>query len=480
MPSATPVSLLVIVCILIMASQNGSLFIWNSGAMSTVRLHPYEKDRLDSLYSYQVLDTGSDPAIDALTRLAAQVCETPFAGVSLIDSHREWFKSIVGGPAPNVPREQSFCSDVVATESLLQVRDAAADPRYAANPLVSGSPRIRGYAGAPLIGRDGLALGALCVIDQRPRRLTGEQLQTLTSLAAQVITIFEERRRDLSAGMLESWVPAEARHVTRLRRALEAGELVPHYQPLVDIVTGSPNGLEALLRWEHPVLGTLLPSDFLPLIESGALVVPVGRMVLDSALAELAKLRKRELRLPGGMFVNVASGQLSRPGLAAQVFDALDHHGIAPDLLGLEITETTGFVDARVAVAELNALADAGVRIVLDDYGVGWSNMARLLQLPVSTLKLDGALIGSVRHNRNAAYLVRTTVTSAFHLGLDVVAEGIEDAETRRFMMSTGCRWAQGWLFGRAVPAASLPAILRLPQPRLPRTRSRRLPTTVI
>jgi EAL domain-containing protein (putative c-di-GMP-specific phosphodiesterase class I) len=447
--------------------------------MTTVRLHPYEKDRLDSLYSYQVLDTGSDPAIDALTRLAARVCDTPIAGVSLIDSHREWFKSIVGGPVPNGPREQSICSDVVAAEKLLQVMDATSDPRYATNPLVSGSPRIRGYAGAPLMGRDGLPLGALCVIDQRPRRLTGEQLQTLTSLAAQVITILEERRRDLSAGMLEDRVPAEARHVTRLRRALEAGELVPHYQPLVDIVTGKPDGLEALLRWEHPVLGTLLPSDFLPLIETGALVVPVGRMVLDSALAELSKLRKRELPLPGGMAVNVASGQLSRPGLAAQVFDALDHHGIGANQLALEITETTEFVDARVAVSELRALADAGVHIVLDDYGVGWSNMSRLLQLPVSTLKLDGSLIGSVLRDSNAAYLVRTTVTSAFHLGLDVIAEGVEDEETRRYVMSTGCRWGQGWLFGPAVPAASLPAILRLPRPRMPRTRSRRAPTRV-
>jgi EAL domain-containing protein (putative c-di-GMP-specific phosphodiesterase class I) len=447
--------------------------------MTTVRLHPYEKDRLDSLYSYQVLDTGSDPAIDALTRLAARVCDTPFAGVSLIDSHRQWFKSIAGGPAPNGPREQSFCSDVVAAETLLEIIDATADPRYASNPMVSGSPRIRGYAGAPLIGRDGLPLGALCVIDQRPRRLTSDQLQTLTCLAAQVITILEERRRDLSAGMLAARVPAEARHVTRLRRALESGELVPHYQPLVDIVTGKTDGLEALLRWEHPALGTLLPSDFLPLIEAGALVVPVGRMVLDHSLAELARLAARGLRLPGGVSVNVASGQLARPGLAVEVFDALNRHGVHADQLALEITETTEFVDTRLAVRELTALADAGVRIVLDDYGVGWSNVSRLLQLPVTTLKLDGALIGSVLRDRKAAYLVRSTVTSAFHLGLDVIAEGVESKEIRRYVMSTGCRWGQGWLFSPAVPAERLPALLGADSHRVPRLRSRRAPTPV-
>jgi EAL domain-containing protein (putative c-di-GMP-specific phosphodiesterase class I) len=428
--------------------------------MSSVRLHPYEKDRLDSLYSYQVLDTASDPAIDALTRLAAQVCDTPFAGVSFIDSHRVWFKSIVGGPAPNVPRDQSFCSDVVAQDALLQLTDMTADPRYATNPFVSGPAGIRSYIGAPLVGRDGLPLGALCVVDQRPRRLTEEQLRTLTSLAAQVVTILEERRRDLSAGMLEARVPAEARHVTRLRRALEAGELVPHYQPLVDIVSGRPHGLEALLRWEHPSLGMLLPSEFLPVIEAGALVVPVGLMVLDSALRELAELRERHLLLAGGMAVNVASGQLSRPGLACEVFDALDRHGVPADQLALEITETTEFTDAAVAVTELTALADAGVRIVLDDYGVGWSNMTRLLQLPVSVLKIDGALIGSALRDPQAAYLIRSAVISAFHLGLDVVAEGVEDEATRRFVSSTGCRWGQGWLFSPALPAPMLPVLL--------------------
>ena len=444
--------------------------------MSTVRLHAQEKDRLDSLYSYRVLDTGADPAIDALTRLAARVCETPFAGVSLIDSHRQWFKSIVGGPAPNGPREQSFCSDAVAAEALLQITDASADPRYAENPLVSGGPRVRGYAGAPLIGRDGLPLGALCVIDQRPRRLTGEQLQTLTSLAAQVITILEQRRRDLYSGLLDARIPPEAHQVTRIRRALDAGELVPHYQPLVDIVSGKPYGLEALLRWEHPTLGTLLPRDFLPLIEAGAMVVPVGRMMLDTALGQLATLRKRELRLPGGIAVNVASGQLSRPGLAEEIFEALDRHSISADQLALEITERTEFTDTQLAVAELTALADAGVHIVLDDYGVGWSNMSRLLQLPVTALKIDGSLIGSVLADKRVAYLVRTTVTSAFHLGLDVIAEGVETEETRRYVTSTGCRWGQGWLFGGAVTAATLPALLRVANPRV---RSRRQSTAL-
>jgi EAL domain-containing protein (putative c-di-GMP-specific phosphodiesterase class I) len=441
--------------------------------MSTVRLHPYEKDRLDSLYSYQVLDTPPDPAIDALTRLAAQICDTPFAGVSLIDSHRQWFKSMVGGPAPDVAREYSLCSDAVAAAAPLQVTDAAAHARYASNPLVTSGPRIRGYAGVPLIGRDGLPIGALCVSDQQPRRLTSEQLQILVSLAAQVVTVLEERRRDESAGMLQERVLTEARDTTRLRRALESGELVPYYQPMVDIVTGRPYGLEALLRWEHPTLGTLPPADFLPIIEGGALVVPVGRMVLDCALREFAELRRRRLQFPGGIAVNVASGQLTRPGLALEVFAALDRHLVAPDQLALEITEKTEFTNPSVAVSELTALADAGVHIVLDDYGVGWSNMSRLLQLPVSVLKLDGALIGSVLRDRQAAYLVRAAVTSAFHLGLEVIAEGVEDEETRRYVTSTGCRWAQGWLFGAAVPGATLPLLMQFHEPRAGRAKKR-------
>lgn len=427
----------------------------------SARTHPNEKDRLDSLYSYGVMDTAPESAFDSLTRLAARVCRTPLAGISLVDRERQWFKSFVGGPPVNVGREYSLNAEVVATGKMLVVPDTHAHPRYASTPQVTSSPRIRGYAGAPLMGRAGLPVGALCVADPRPRRFTSAQLEMLTDLAAQVVTVLEERRRDQVAGMLEVGVADDARDPIRLRRAVEQGELVPYFQPIVDVTTGATHGLEALIRWEHPELGTLLPAAFLPAVESSALVVPVGRAVLDAALGALRQLHLQKLVVPGGVAVNVASGQLSRPGLAKDVFAALDRHRLAPADLALEITETTSFRNPSLALAELTELADAGVRLVLDDFGVGWSNMSRLVQLPVAALKLDRSLVSRVTSDDKASFVVAATVAAALELGLVVIAEGIEHEAIRRSIAATGCRWAQGWLFSPAVPAQTLPRLLR-------------------
>lgn len=433
----------------------------DEGEQFTKRVPPNENDRLDSLYSYAVLDTAPEPAFDALTRLAARVCRTPLAGISLIDGDRQWFKSFVGGPPMNISREHSLCADIVATGEMLVIPDTHAHPRYATNPQVISDPQIRSYVGAPLMCRDGLPIGALCVADRKPRHFTAAQLQMVTDLAAQVVTVLEERRRDQLAGMLEGDVAADARDPVRLRLALERGELVPYFQPVVDVITGATHGLEALIRWEHPELGTLLPPAFLPAVEGSALVVPVGRAVLDASLAELRRLHQQNLAVPGGVAVNVASGQLSRPGLAADVFNALERHRLAPSDLALEITETTAFRDPALALAELTELSDAGVRIVLDDFGVGWSNMARLVNLPVGALKLDRSLVSRVTTDERAAFIVNATVAAALQLDLVVIAEGIEDEAVRRNIAATGCRWAQGWLFSPAVPAQTLPRLLR-------------------
>ncbi len=438
--------------------------------MSAARLHPNETDRLDSLHSYHVLDGGPDPALDALTRLAAGLCRVPVAAVAMVDHDRTVVIAMDGAPPLSLAREDTMASDVVAAARLLHVHDAARHPRYHAAPHVAGPPRIRGYAAVPLIGRDGLPLGALCVADSRPRRFSRGQLDTLKALAKQVVTVLEERRRDRMAGMLEAWVPEDARDPVRLRLALEAGELIPHYQPIVDVVTGRAHGLEALLRWEHPDLGTLPPACFMPAIEGSALVVPVGRRVLDIAIEQLAELRRTGIDVPGGIAVNVASGQLARPGLARDAFAALTRHGVAPHDLSLEITETTALPDPKLALRELSALREAGVRIVLDDFGVGWSNVSRLLELPVTALKLDRSLVSAVRDDSRAGFIIASTVATAARLGTDVIAEGVEDEYTRRCIAASGCRWAQGWLFSPAVPSITLPRLLRRQPPYLPLT----------
>lgn len=426
-----------------------------------VRRHAAEHDRLDSLASYGILDTARETTYDALTALAARLCAAPFAAVTLVDADRQWFKSAHGVDVTECPRSASFCSDVVADAVVVSISNAAESARYRDNPFVTGQHGIRAYLGVPLVGRDGLPLGALCVLDQRPRSFTTDDVGVLVTLAEQVMLLFEQRRRDLLDGVLGAHVVDDARSPVRLRAALSDGELLPHYQPLVDLHSGRPHQIEALLRWEHPGLGTLAPHTFLPAIEGSALVVPVGRAVLDAALARLVLLGQQGVELSGGVAVNVASGQLARPGLARDVLMALERHGVGGAQLTLEITETTVLDDPAVARAELDALVAMGVHVVVDDFGVGWSNLTRVLQLPVDGLKIDRGVAARVLDDPRAAAMVASTVALARELGLDVTAEGVEHTAVRDHLRVAGVGRAQGWLYSPAVPGPALPDALR-------------------
>jgi len=420
-----------------------------------------EQDRQDSLLSYGVLDTAAESAYDAITVLAAQVCGTPVAAVTLVDADRQWFKSIYGLELAQTPRDVSFCSEVVADSRPVVVADARDDRRFADNPLVTGDPRVRGYLGVPLIGRDGLPLGALCALDYRERQFSTAQVEAMSALAQQVVLLLEQGRRDRLDGLHGEHVLTDARDPGRLRRALEDGELVPSYQPLVDLRTGRPHQVEALLRWQHPQLGVLPPLAFLPALEATALIVPVGRAVVDAACATLVSLRDRGVVLPGGVAVNVAGGQLARPGLARDVLACLERYALRGSQLTLEITESTAMPDDALAQQELRTLTALGVHVVVDDFGVGWSNLSRILDLPVDGLKIDRSLAAAVLTDARAAVMVATTMTMTRALGLSVTAEGVETDELRDHFAGVGCDVAQGWLYSPAVPAADLEEVLR-------------------
>lgn len=163
-----------------------------------------EAMRLEALQSYEVLDTKTEQAFDALTALIADVCQTPIALISLLDTDRQWFKSRHGLDATETPREYAFCDHAIRKPGVMVVRDARQDERFADNPLVTGAPNIRFYAGSPLIDVDGYALGTLCVIDREPRQLTSRQLNTLAQLSRQVAHLLELRRSHRKlAGCLE-------------------------------------------------------------------------------------------------------------------------------------------------------------------------------------------------------------------------------------------------------------------------------------
>jgi signal transduction histidine kinase len=175
----------------------------------TARLHPNEKERLQALRSYGILDTPIEPAFDDITRIASYVCQTPISIVSLVDEGRQWFKSEVGLGIRQTPIDQSMCAHALLEHSFLEIPDTTKDPRFACNPLVTGAPYLRFYAGALLRTADGLPLGTVCVLDTKPRQLTPEQREVLAALARQVMSQMEFRRALLLSDRLQ-------RNVSRL------------------------------------------------------------------------------------------------------------------------------------------------------------------------------------------------------------------------------------------------------------------------
>jgi EAL domain-containing protein (putative c-di-GMP-specific phosphodiesterase class I) len=425
-----------------------------------VRLHEHEADRLASLRSYGVLDTGPHTTFDALTGLAAQVCQAPISLISLTDEHRQWFLSGCEGATTETPRAESVCSDVVAAQATLAVPDLLAAERYAALPSVRGAAGLRAYAGVPLIGRDGLPLGTLCVVDTIPRPFSSQQLAGLEGLAGQVIDALELRRYDALNGLTAPALVPEARQPLALRRALDNHEFVPHFQPVLDMRDNTVTGLEALVRWQHPTRGLLFPDTFLPGLETGAMAFAVAREMLVAVCLVMADLSAQGVELGSGVAINLSGHQLGNAGMSERILERLALHDLAPDSFTLEITETAAITDLALARRELLLLREAGVRVVADDFGVGWSNLTRLIQLPFTGLKIDRELVTNMVGDPVREHMVCAAVALGVAMDLDVVAEGVETEVVRQRLLDLGCHRGQGWLFSKAVPAAELSALL--------------------
>jgi diguanylate cyclase (GGDEF)-like protein/PAS domain S-box-containing protein len=248
--------------------------------------------------------------------------------------------------------------------------------------------------------------------------------------------------------------------VIDLQRAIEQGEFVVHFQPIIDIrdATRTMTGLEALMRWEHPTRGRLAPADFISAAEENGMIVDIGRIVLQVSCEKAVRWRLTERGL--SLAVNLSARQLSSATLLEDVQHILHVTGFEPSSLVLEITETTIMRDADTATSRLRALKDLGVRLAIDDFGTGYSSLSYLRQIPVDILKIDRSFVADLHDSPEAAAIVRSLIDLGKTLDLELIAEGVELEVQLHELERQRCNMAQGYLFARPMSPEDLESML--------------------
>jgi diguanylate cyclase (GGDEF)-like protein/PAS domain S-box-containing protein len=246
---------------------------------------------------------------------------------------------------------------------------------------------------------------------------------------------------------------------SKLRRALERDELVILYQSKVDLRSGRVVGAEALLRWRLPGHGDISPSHFIPLAEETSLILDIGEWVLNRVCADYREWQK-VVPEPGRIAINLSLRQLKQASFIARCRSIFRKHGVSPTCFELEVTETTLMTDPKRTIGLLNELYAMGLNLAIDDFGTGYSSLSALQQFPIGTLKIDQSFVRDVAVDSNDAAIVRTIIDMGRSLDLEVIAEGVEEAEQLEFLRAHACYYAQGRLFGDAMEANKMLGIL--------------------
>ena len=573
-----------------------------------------EAERIADLYSYEILDTGPDPRFNAFVRLASQFYGVPIALISLIDNDRQWFKARIGLDFQQTAREESFCAHTILTpDEVMVVEDARIDARFKDNPLVTGVPGIRFYAGAPITSASGHPLGSLCIIDRVPRTLNAAERARLADLASGVASVLElhrsllrvekaatqdtltrlgnralfephleravalarededfallcldldhfkavndqyghdggdmllrEAAKRLKASIREkdsayrlggdefavimrgSFPPHSSRLLAErilaafaapmdiagdavlircsigiaampadgpdgpavsraadmalyrakalgggaivaaaelapfvlparqntleldLKKAVETGTLRLHWQPYFSATTGEVMGQEALARWDRPGHGPVSPGVFIPVAEQSDLIGKLDAWVLERACTEAASWPVAQ-----HVSVNIAPHWFCRGDLTGLVAGVLARTGLDPRRLVLEMTERTLIDYPDLARRRILDLKEIGVRVALDDFGIGYAALSCLKDFDFDKLKLDRSFLPDIGQDARADNIVRAILALARALNMQVCAEGVETPGQLDFLRAEGCQLVQGFLLARPGP----------------------------
>lgn len=296
----------------------------------------------------------------------------------------------------------------------------------------------------------------------------GQEIETLLKNADAAVYAAKEVRHTYQfyAPEMNTLTRKRAGMETMLLKALERDELVLHYQPRIELATGSITGMEALLRWQHPEFGLIAPDEFVPMAEETGLIVPIGEWVLRTACAQTRawhQLGFPTLRIA----VNLSARQFRHRALTDTIMQTLSDTGLAPQYLELELTESLVMKHPSADIATLKKLNAAGIQLSIDDFGTGYSSLSYLKRLPITAVKIDRSFIGGLPNELDDAAIVTAIIAMAHRLMLAVVAEGVETDGHLQFLRGQECDEVQGFLFSPPVPKDEFTHLLLMKRPLL-------------
>jgi len=381
-----------------------------------------------------------------------------------------------GAAVAGLLRADLPCDEVVSGARLVAITDLDEEPdegasRSTRSRAPGGYPNlsaagVRAYLGLPLHGREGSVVGSLCFMDTQPHAVTRAQT-TLLRAQAEVVEDhldLHRRRSDLhlpdQPGVAGGHRPVAreasggmAGAAADLRRGLAAGEVVAHYEAIVDLGSGEVHGFEALARWQHPRRGLLSPASFIPLAEDSDLILDLDLAVLDQAAHQLRRWQEHHPRLR--MNVNLSGRHLAHEECVERICGVVRRAGVEPSSIGLEITESALIALTTRATSFVADLRAHGFAILFDDFGTGWASLSYLLQLPADAVKIDRSFTAALT-TRSGEAVVRALLSLTRDLGLETVVEGVASPADAQRVAQLGCRLAQGYLYGAAAPVAAV------------------------